>query len=217
MNDRYSQSVRDAVVTGYYARAVTVSDLARSRAQSGFTISSFLATGLVGAGVLSSLGTVPLLTRILGATALAGWAAAALLFARAVAERVPLQHSETKGSADDFIDAVLTNAADERDAIDKRRSLAQKVAILAALLTTLTVVSGLFLRSTDSTVQATIILTPTGRSAVQQLCPSLGPKVEGAAKKSSIKSAMIEIRPNSEPCRSRTLHIPREQAAAILG
>jgi len=214
MTDRYPQSVRDAVVNGYYARAVTASDLARSRAQNGFTISSFLATGLVGAGVLSSLGTVPLLTRILGAAALVCWAAAALQFARAVAERVTLS-SETQESADDFVDAVLDNAADERDAIDRRRSSAQKAAMLAALLTTLTVVSGLFLRSTD-TVQATIILTPDGRSAVQQLCPSLGSKVEGAAKKSSIIGTVIEIRPNTEPCKSRTLYVPREQVAAIL-
>ena len=215
MNGKYPQPVRDAVVNGYYARAVTAPDLARSRAQNGFTISSFLATGLVGAGVLSSFGTVPLLTRILGATALVGWSAAALLFARAVTETVPLQHSETQRSADDLIDAVLGNAADERDAIDKRRSLAQNAAILAALLTTLTVVSGLFLRSAD-TVQATIILKPNGRTAVRQLCPSLGSKVEGVAKKSSITGTVIEIRPNTEPCKSRTLHVPREQVAAIL-
>ncbi|MBG0567321.1 hypothetical protein [Actinoplanes aureus] len=161
--------VVEALGLAYYARATAAPDQARAQAQSGFAIASFLAGGIVGAGILSGAGTLPIAVRVAAAVAVALWIVTALLYARAVGEPIRLDAAE-QPDAEAFVRKVLENAAAERDAVDAKRRRAYLVSVAAAAFTALAAVLGLLIR--DGEKHATILLTPAGSASVEALCGS---------------------------------------------
>src|SRR4051812_32918942 len=89
-----------AIVAAYYARIVGYPDELRRRAQAAFTISGFLATGLVGLGAIASLAKAPLIVQIAGLLAVGAWTGSAIAFARAVAspEQLPKESDASSAS-----------------------------------------------------------------------------------------------------------------------
>jgi hypothetical protein len=215
MPDEIDPRVIGAIGAAYYARAATAPDLARSRAQNGFTIASFLAGGLVGAGLLSRGASVPIAVRILGACALAAWVAGAALYARAVAEPVALR-TGTQKSAADFVVKVLANAQEEREKVDSRRRLAQQASMVAAALTAAAVALGILLTPGQDTQSASVVLTAQGVAAVRVLCGSGARVVHGQLDPASLDSRFISLRPDIRGCASKELHLPGGDVAEVL-
>jgi hypothetical protein len=206
--------VIDAIGAAYYTRAATAADLARSRAQNGFTVASFLAGGLVGAGLLSRLASVPITVRIIGGCALAAWVVGAALYSRAVAEPVTLE-TGTQKSAEDFVSKVLENAEEERDKVDSRRRVAQRASMVAAALTTLAVVLGLLVTSGPETKTASIVLTAQGAEALRVLCGTETSLVRGQLNIGSLESEFISLRPDIPRCGDRNLRVPRSEVIEV--
>jgi hypothetical protein len=207
--------VIDAIGAAYYARATAAADLARSRAQNGFTVASFLAGGLVGAGLLSRLASVPITVRIIGAFALATWVVGAALYARAVAEPVSLT-TGTQRSAEEFVSKVLENAKEERDKVDSRRKVAQRASMVAAALTTLAVVLGLLITTGPETKPASIVLTAQGAAALRVLCGTETNLVRGQLDMVSLGNEFLILRPYIPQCASRELRLAHSDVIEII-
>jgi hypothetical protein len=216
MPAEFDDRVIGAVAAAYYTRAATAPDQARSRAQNGFAIASFLAGGLVGAGLLSRGASVPIAVRILGACALVAWVVGAALYARAVAEPAALVEGETQESADDFVVAVLANAQEERDKIDSRRRLAQWASMAAAALTAVAVALGLLLTPGQNAESASVVLTAKGAAAVRVLCGAAGIVVHGQLDPASLDSRFISLRPDIRGCVGKQLYLPGGDVAEVI-
>jgi hypothetical protein len=206
--------VIDAISSAYYARAVTAADLARSRAQNGFAVASFIAGGLVGAGLLSRIASVPVATRVIGACALVAWVVGAALYARAVAEPVALE-TGTQKSPEDFVSKVLENAKTERDNVDSRRWAAQWASVVAAALTTVAVVLGLLLTPGPETKTASVVLTAQGAAVFRVLCGVKASLVRGQLNVASLGSEFIILRSAGPGCSGRALRLPRSDVIGI--
>jgi hypothetical protein len=206
--------VIDAISNAYYTRAVTAADLARSRAQNGFAVASFIAGGLVGAGLLSRIASVPVSTRIIGAFALIAWVVGATLYARAVAEPVALE-TGTQENPEDFVAKVLENAKAERDQVDLRRRAAQWASLVAAALTTVAVVLGFLLTPSAAVKTASIVLTAQGTVAFRILCGVETNLVHGQLNVASLGSQFIIIKPTRPGCSGRELHLSHSEIIEI--
>ena len=215
MAAEFDRRVIDAVGTAYYTRAATAPDQARSRAQNGFAVASFLAAGLIGAGLLSRAASVPIAVRILGACALAAWVVGAALYARAVAEPVALK-AEMQASAADFVTTVLANAQAERDKVDSRRRLAQQASMVASALTAGAVALGLLLTPGQTTERASVVLTAKGAAAVRTICGAGVRVVNGQLDPASLDSRFISLRPDIRECAGKELYLPGGDVVEVI-
>jgi uncharacterized membrane protein len=215
MSADFDHRVVNAVGAAYYARAAAAPDQARSRAQNGFAIASFLAGGLVGVGLLSRSASVPFGVRIVGAGALAAWVAGATLYARAVAEPVTLKTGMQPNAAD-FVTAVLVNAQQERDKIDARRRLAQLASMAASALTAIAVALALLLTPGQATQSASVIVTAQGAAAVRILCGTEARVVHGQLDTASLDSRFISLRLDLPGCTGKELHLPGADVAEVM-
>lgn len=170
---------------------------------------------MVGAGLLSRLASVPMSVRIIGACALAAWVVGAVLYSRAVAEPVAI-NTEMPNSAEEFVSEVLKNAEEERDKVDSRRKLAQRVSMVAAAFTTLAVVLGLLITSGPEKKTASIVLTAQGAAVFRILCGAEANLVRGQVNIASLESEFISLRPETPRCASRELRLYRSEIVEIV-
>jgi hypothetical protein len=215
MAAEFDRRVIDAVAPAYYTRAATAPDQARTRAQGGFAIASFLAGGLIGVGLLSRSASVPISVRILGACALTVWVVGAALYARAVAGSVALE-AETQTTAADFVTTVLVNAHAERAKVDSRQKLAYRVSMIAAVLTAAAVSLGLLLTPRQNTESASVVLTAQGAAAVRILCGTALRVVHGQLDPASLNSRFISLSPDIRGCVGKELYLPSGDVAEVI-
>jgi hypothetical protein len=204
-----------AIGTAYYARAVAAADQARTRAQNGFAIASFLAGGLVGASLLSTLTPVSAVARIIGACALAAWIVTAALYAKAIAEPVELVSGEDQKTPEGFVKKVLENAADERDRVDARGHTAHSASLVAAAITAATVIVGLLVHRTEATEAASVVISQRGAAAFQALCGTSATLVRGKLDIASLSGEFVKLRPDSPRCGGRNVRILRSEIVEV--
>jgi MFS family permease len=214
---KYDPSVRDAIVSAYYPRATAAADAARSRAQSAYAISSAIAGALVATGLLADLSGVEAWVKILGALALSAWFVASSLYIRAVASPVPPLETAAQPTADAFVEAVLSNARSEREAIDSRQDTANKVSLLAMGLTASTLVFALLAPMPAEEKEAKLVLSPAGAGAITALCQGTPTVVAGNLDVSSLKTDFVVLKSAANVCgRDRVeLRLPKKEIVAL--
>ena len=131
-------SPRDEIVKAYYSSVIATGQVARNRAQVGFTIASAVTVALGASGILAGVDERSTGVAVLGAVALACWFAASFAFLFAVSSPVKLPN---KGEFDSHSvsDVLLDNAEHERDCIQRRQGAAQVLVALALIATFTTV------------------------------------------------------------------------------
>ena len=204
----YATSVGEAVVSAYYPRLTAAADAARSRAQGAFGIAS--AIGLFGAGLLVNLSTVSVWQRLLGAVALSAWLTASALYIRAVATPISTEATaqpDVKSDVNAFVRAVLTNAAAEREAIDRRQSLATRLAMVAVVLTAVTALSLLLVPRPQEHFEGTVALSTGGIEALAKLCPRRPRTVSGSLDVSSLGSKFLIVKASPGICQEDSVDL----------
>ena len=136
-----SPSPARSVTDAYWPRALAAADAARARAQSGFTIASAIATGLIAAGLFTDVGDRAHKARYVGGAALGLWLAAMLLFLFAVAAPTG-EPAEPQHSVEAFATRLVASVEGERRGIEWRLRLAVAVTSAAVLATAATVITG---------------------------------------------------------------------------
>lgn len=215
-SENYAKSAVDAIVGAYYPRQVSAVDAARSRAQSAYTVSSALATVLLGAGLLTALGERPLIVRGLGSIAIAAWLGAAGLYLRAVASPVTPPLRDVKDGAAAFVNAVLKRAEAERREIDARLNIAN-AGSLFALLVTATAIAVAVYWSPAQTVSGMIVLTRSGAEVIGEVCPQRPGTLTGAVAYESLNTDVLAIEAEEGVCDDVAvlLQVPRSSVAAV--
>jgi hypothetical protein len=208
---RYAPPVRDAIVAAYYQRATALADAARARAQNAYAIASALSGSFVAAGLLLSRERATPAVTVLGLTATAGWALAAILYARAVAAPVP-HPPGSQPDADAFVSAVIQEVSTEQSVVDRRLRQASGVALLAVVLSLLTVSVRLVPVAWERT-RGEVVLSDEGARAVRSLCPAAGATLTGEIELATPTADYVTVRPDG--CRGRSLRVPRDQVTAV--
>jgi hypothetical protein len=207
--------VVDAIVTAYYARVVGHPDELRRRAQNAFTITGFLATGLVGLGAVTSLLTAPLLVKVVGLAAVSCWTGSAIAFARAVASDETLTSRSTASGANDFSQEVINSVKEERTILINRRRLGQALGVVAALLTLSTLALTLF-TSGPPRQDAVIYLSsvPTGQLATDP-CTGGRSRLVGQVDTSSLEKQFLLLHVEGTGC-GKTLALSRSIIRTVV-
>jgi hypothetical protein len=206
--------VIEAVGKAYYTRAVAAADLARTRAQNGFAVASFLAGGLVGAAVLRGLEAVPIAAPILGACALSAWVLAAALYARALAEPVDLLTGE-QPDADAFVRKALDNAAEERDKVDTRARSAHRVSLAAATVTVAAVAVGVLVPASQPET-VFVLLSTRGMAAISELCGDETNPIRGRLETADLDAQFVTLEPDDPRCDAGVVHLPTRNILQVL-
>jgi hypothetical protein len=216
-DSRATISPSDEIVKAYYSNVVNAAQVARGRAQVGFTIASAVTIGLGAGGILSGIAERSVGVRVLGAVALGCWFAAAFAFLRAVSSPTK-QPQRGRFSGDDIADALLDNVEYERDCVQKRQLVAQSL-VAAALVTTFATVCALVLFAPDDR-------TDTRHAHVALRWPRDLPRtlpagcaartgVAGTVDVMDLEEEVIEVR--GVPCANGgTLELPRRTIRAIV-
>jgi hypothetical protein len=162
----------DAVAQAFYTRELSLPEIARSRAQAGFTISTVIAGGLIAAGLLSQLSLQSPWLLSVGALTVLLWLGTSVLFLWAIAVPVKLNREEGfKGEAD-FVQVVLSSSKKNHGEIVRRSRLAVYCAVAALLATFATVVLIPLAPRLDSrTAAADVVLNEWGLRLVSGTCP----------------------------------------------
>jgi hypothetical protein len=209
------EKVVEAIVSAYYTRVVNYPDELRRRAQSAFTITGFLATGLVGFGALASLTAAPLLVELLGFTAIALWTAAALAFARAVASGEKLPSRDTARSSGEFAKEVISSVREERKILMDRRRWGQLTSLLAAVFTIAALAGSLWLAGSTEH-NAVVYLGRTVPSALAaDPCIGNRSQLHGDVDTTSLGKDLIRLDMNAKNC-DKSVFLPRTAISAII-
>jgi MFS family permease len=210
--DKYPERVVETIVQAFYSRATASPDAARARAQSAYGIASAVAGGLVGGALIADLAALPRWLHVLGAAALAAWLVTTSLYVFAVAVPVNLLVENDVRGSNAFIDAVVINAVNERERIDKRQKRANIAAALAMVLTAATFTLGLFWSPRESTFRGVVHFNQT----FQLACGGVR-SIAGLVYEDSVTEEMLQIRPHQRMCekQSEILYFPRSQVSRI--
>lgn len=210
-------SPSDEIVKAYYANVVGAAQVARGRAQVGFTIASAVTVALGAGGIFSGIAERSVAVRVLGAIALAAWFAAAFAFLWAVSSPTK-QPNRGEYSHEDIADKLLENVAYERDCVQARQRVAQWL-VGGALLTTFATVCvvGIFPpHDPAETRHARVVMRwplhpPVGLPAD---CAARA-RLAGTIDTAQLGEPVIELR--DVPCaRGGTLELPRRTIRAIV-
>jgi MFS family permease len=221
-SDRPPTTVLDTVVTAYYPRAIAAADSARNRAQAGYAIASGIASGLVLAGVFTSIDERAWQAKVAGALALFLWIATALLFLYAVS--TPVVKAVTEDDLDPDVQAkpgwvgsVLTRAQSERNEVDKRTRRAIWTTIAAVAVTIPAVgVTGFTDLSLDKD-EVVLSLTEKGMAMVAELCSVTPDRIEGQLESRTLKRDFVVMTLAAGKCRDTEvfLRIPKQDVLGI--
>jgi MFS family permease len=210
----FDSRVGDAVIDAYYNRVVTAADTARSRAQSAYAIASAIAGALVGAALLSNLASVATWIKLVGVGALACWLIASSLYIRAVSRTVPVP-TGPQPDPDALVRAVMENVETERWQIESWYNWANKISLLAMLMTAAAFVAALLSGIGAEHRHGTIVLTATGVQALAGTCDLHGQTVSGEIKLRSLNTDFVEIASDASQCRGKRLDLRIAKAQII--
>ncbi|GAA0798045.1 hypothetical protein [Spirilliplanes yamanashiensis] len=212
----FAAAATTALANAYYTRLVGLPDQLRQRAQNAFTISGFLAAGLVGASALGTLAGVTAAARAAGVAGLVLWAVAAVLFARAVAGAVEPVTAGAQPGAQALAAAILRNVEAEYLAVERRRRAGQLAAALAAAATVTAVALGLLLPRPAAATRSLVHLTPEGGRAVAAACGTGAAPFAADVVDDPAPRGYLRVRPAAGPCAGRTLTIPLGAVAVVV-
>lgn len=218
--------VPDVVATkmaeAYYPRAIAFADSARTRAQAGYTIASAVAAALVAAGLFGDLNEREGWIQFAGVAALVTWLIAAFEFMRAVAvrRRDPEQHKPEVERFDSplaWVDAILLEADNEREGVERHLRRAVHVVAIALTLTTLTIVGVLVERPDDPARRGAFTLFPAGQTAVDEVCTETVTMLEGSVDPGKLKDQFVPVTVDAGSCRETktTLQLRKRHIAVV--
>jgi hypothetical protein len=210
----------DEIARAYWPRALAAADAARARAQSGFTVASAIATGLVAAGLFTNLADRSHPARYVGAIALMFWLAAMLLFLFAVASPTPPRTADPVGptSRAEFVVGLLEPVERERRQVEWRQRLAVSVTGAAVILTAASFTIGTIWLAVDRD-RGTLVLTAKGSSALEHVCKPKPLRLHGELDVPTLKADFVVFRIDKGACRATKrspVRIPRADVIAFL-
>jgi hypothetical protein len=167
---RVPQVARDAIISAYYPSVVNSPLAARVRAQSAFSVAGAVAAGLVVGLVFGPAERFVPVTRILAVSAFAVWLVAVGLYMFAVGVPVA-QFDKSAEMSEQFVMKVISAANDERDLIDARQRNANRVAVVAGIITLIALVCVVVLPN-DRRRAATVTLTSSAAGNLPAPCSS---------------------------------------------
>lgn len=192
--------VVEQVAAAYYPAAVQEASAARARAQNGYVVAAAIASAIVAAGVFGNVTSEPDLVLVCGLGSLVIWLTAALFFLWAVAGATAPIASSSAGDAGAFVKAVLGSVRTDRRAIDGRLLKALVATLTAIVLTVLTVVLAVVVDD-DNVVEGSLVLTTSGRDAIQEACLDSASVVDGRIDPETLGDPKVKFRLTSD-CRS---------------
>lgn len=213
---KYADDAVGAIANAYYPREIASADAARGRAQSAYAIASAIAALLLGAGLLVNLADSPVVVRLLGSVALVAWVGSAFLYLQAVASPIDLGGATAHKGSYNFVNFVLHRIGNERAEIDRRLVLANRVSVVALLLTVIAFIAGLFWVSADEE-RVTMIVDDDGARLVDQLCGLESNTVDGVVAVEALSQDLVRIDVSAGDCGDRdvTLFLPKSSVVAL--
>jgi len=209
-------SPSDEIVKAYYSHVVETAQVARGRAQIGFTIASAVTVALGAGGLFSGVAERSAPVKLLAAVALACWFAAAFAFLWTISSPTRQPH---KGTYRDerIADRLLDNVEYERDTVERRQRVAQWL-VGAALVTTFATVCtvGLFRPGDDATRRAQVALRWPPALARTLPAGCSGRRIlSGTVDSAQLEEAVVELRGVS-CARGGAVELPRRTIRAIV-
>jgi hypothetical protein len=205
----------DPVREAYWPRALAAADAARTRAQSGFTIASAIATGLIAAGLFANLADRSHWVRYVGGAALALWLTAMLLFLLAVVSGTGVAALAADQAERGFSVGLLKSVERERLRVERRLLAAVVVTSAAVLVTAATaVIDNVGFVDRD---EGTLVLTAQGVDALHRDCG--GPRWRtrhGSLDVPTLKSDFVLFRLQCGSYGKRAVRIPRDDVLAFV-
>jgi hypothetical protein len=207
---------QEEVARAYYASVLGAGDAARTRAQVSFTVASAIATALIAGGAFAKIGERPVALQIVALIALALWMVTAYCLFRAVGQ--PVAPDGRSGmTQSQFFDAVMDNAARDRDAVQSRQQLAHRTAA-AAFLATFIALLGFLVDSRDSSFHgdpATISLSSDGHRRAAAVCPGLKNPLAASIDTDSLEKRSVELRIRDCGGRAASLVLPARDVRVV--
>jgi hypothetical protein len=213
---RVNPQAAQELIKAYYPALVGSADAARARAQNGYTIAGAVAAAIVAAGVFGDFTSATTLVRVLGSVALGLWLLTALLYVYAVAGRVPWPAGPA-GNVHEFSKQVARFAKEGREKVEDRTRWAQLATWAAVLVTAVAILAAVLEPHRSTAVEANILLSPGGASAVSRLCSHSSNVIHGSVEPESLGRSTIAITTVAGQCGSQeaTLHLPTRDVVAI--
>lgn len=215
----------DAVAQAFYTRELNLPEIARSRAQAGFTISTVLAGGLFAAGLLSQFSLQSPKVLVLGTVTVLLWLTTSILFLWAVAVPVKLNRPAGVAGEEEFVRKVLDSSERTYEKIGQRSRIAVYFAALALLATFATLILIPFAPKLDSrTAAADVVLNEWGLRLVSGTCPHAAismkpPTVIAYVDPKALTADPISLRLGAGQCggvNDESINLPKQDVQAIV-
>jgi hypothetical protein len=217
LSPRVAGSVTQGITNAYYPQTIAQAETARSRAQAAFSISSAIATTLVGLGIFSNFRALRGVVQLVGMLALIAWVVTAGLFIRAVA--VPVQRKGLRESQTtyDFANSILRNAVAERDEVDRRQGHARIASIIAAILTFATLASATAVRPQPKLTSVEVVVSADAAKMLERVCTNRPSIPRGKVDTKSLSGNFIPVKLDAGVCRKDlvTVTFRKEQVLGI--
>ncbi|MFI7613811.1 hypothetical protein ACIBP6_21535 [Nonomuraea terrae] len=211
--------VVDAVGDAYYSDRVRSGTSARTRAQTAQSTITLFAGGLVAALTFTALASHPLLTRIIGVTAVVLWLCAAMMYVWAISLPVnQLVKIRDATDVEDFVAKVLQKSDIETEEVDKRQRWATRTTAAALALSALTFGLAVLVGPAEKVVSGVVIVEQKQLASVAGACRFVPQNaIEGRIKEATINAAFVEIAVKRGTCAPgvTVLRIPRTSIKTI--
>jgi hypothetical protein len=152
--------------------------------------------GLLGGALIAGISELPPVSRWLGVLALVAWLSATALYVVAVAVPVPKMKGAEAVGGDAFVDSVSAEVTAERAMVDARQFRANLAALIAMVLTAVTIALGLGLPREEPGFEGVVHLD----DPVRLSCGVTVRSVSGWVYEGSLTADLVRVRPDRSLC-----------------
>ena len=214
--------VEEKAAEAYISSFLESPERHRSHAQAGYAIASAVAIGIIGAGVLADVRSLPLEIQLAAAAALLLWLLSAMEFMKAVAMQPRGPLPRLGPGVAPMLNVALDRVYAERDAIARAGGRARNLARAGTALTFATLVAAVAGATyADRLRTATLALTEQGRATLRAVCEEFdseaGSDVRAELHPSTFEDETMEVTMEEHVCSEKrvTVRLRKSQISAI--
>jgi hypothetical protein len=197
-------STLDTIRAAYYPQVLQEGAAARGRAQNGYSIAAAVAGAITAAGVFAKLTVDDLALVIVGGLAIVAWIATAIVYLWAVSGEPPQPSKDEATTPDEFIQAVIELARQDRKQVQGRITVANVAAVVATVLSAAAILIGLL--ATGDEDRGTLVFTTEGKAAMTEVCHGISAPFRVKAKAADLTAGdqvPVEV---LSGCADRSVH-----------
>ena len=214
--DEFDPKVVEEANQAWFAAFFSSPAAHRSNAQAGYTVAAAVAAAVVGAGILTSVGSAPWWLQVSASVTLGLWLCAAWGFMRAVAIQPNFKGPAHERSPAELAEGAIQRTWQERSIIARKSWLAQRLGRLAGVATFVTIVIAMLSADVGNSVDSTVVLTPRGAEHFAELCGGRSAVVAGSLDPGDLSDDFVAMA--TTECGdgdSATIRLKREEIAAV--